>query len=357
MWVWGRRLVTVLGFTGRAEALGHVRAGQRAAPVFSIPQGPVFPSVRAVALAPIHSRWRGGASGLRRASTRAAGSGTVMLSGAATSAAIIGGLNALGLAVTLAAPSEGEKVTDLLGTGAIALSAIVVHLRSPIPLSLRAALVTTAVVSWGVRLASFLFYRVQKTGSDTRLTQYFATPKSMLSFWATSALWGWLTALPQSLLCFSPAAAAVPLGPVGALAAGVLFTAIVAEAVADWQKWTFKSNPNNKERWCDQGLWALCRHPNYASELTVWSSLYVLALPGLVQPHGSLLARFGGAAAAALGPAFVALIILRVSGVPIAEARSDRKFGHVKAYQEYKRDTPLLIPRLNSKVQPPSDAQ
>lgn len=357
-WTLSRRLL-VLGCAGGAEALArHAHGALRTAP--PLLRSPLLASARAVALAPAAaqaSRWRGGTVGARRASTRAspAGGGPRMLTGAALSAAIIGGLNALGLAVTLANPAAGEKVTDLLGTGAIALGAIAVYLRAPAPLPLRAVLVSGAVVLWGVRLAGFLFYRVLHTGSDSRLSAYFETRASAAAFWATSALWGWLTALPQALLAFSPAAAR-PLGPFGALAAAVLLGALVAEAVADWQKWAFKQRKRTQDKWCDTGLWARCRHPNYAAELAVWTSVFALAAPGLILTGGTLLVRFGGVCAAALSPLFVSLIILKVSGVPIAEARSDKRFGHLEAYQRYKRETPLLVPRLTGKGPPPGEA-
>jgi steroid 5-alpha reductase family enzyme len=268
-----------------------------------------------------------------------------MLAGVALSAGVIGGVNALGFAITLAAPSQAEKITDLFGTGSIAASALVTYAYAPAPPGLRAMLVTAAVVVWGVRLAGFLFYRVLTTKGDTRLSAYFETTKSTAAFWAVSALWGWLMALPQTLLCFSPAAA-TPLGPIGVAAAALFCAAAGCEAVADWQKLNFKTDPANKGRWCDVGLWKECRHPNYASELTVWASVFVLVARGLVQTDGGLLARYGGVAAAALCPLFVSLIILKVSGVPIAEARGDERYGHLEAYQRYKRETPLLVPRF-----------
>lgn len=43
---------------------------------------------------------------------------------------------------------------------------------------------------------------------------------------------------------------------------------------------------------------------------------------------------------------FVALLILRVSGVPLLEAKADAKWGGQPDYEEYKRATPVLVPRL-----------
>ena len=48
----------------------------------------------------------------------------------------------------------------------------------------------------------------------------------------------------------------------------------------------------------------------------------------------------------ALSPPFVALLICKVSGIPKLEARADEKFGGDAAYEEYKRVTPVLVPRF-----------
>jgi steroid 5-alpha reductase family enzyme len=55
----------------------------------------------------------------------------------------------------------------------------------------------------------------------------------------------------------------------------------VFEAGGDWQMHRFRSNPDNKGRVMDQGLWAWCRHPNYFGESMTWLSfgLFALAAP------------------------------------------------------------------------------
>lgn len=271
-----------------------------------------------------------------------------MLSGLGISAAVIGGFNALGCAITLVSPERGEKLTDLLGTGSIALSALAVHAASPAGMAARPLLVTACIVTWGARLASFLFYRVLSVGSDTRLTAYFETPGGVAAFWSVSAVWGWMNALPHSLLCFSPAAA-TPLGACGYAAAALFGVGFGVEAVADWQKWQFKGDPANKGRWCDVGLWSQCRHPNYAGEIVVWTSVFLLCAPALVGAPGvgSVFAQYARVLAAASTPAFVTGLLLGVSGVPLAEARNEERFGSLEAYKAYKRDTPLLVPRIS----------
>ena len=47
---------------------------------------------------------------------------------------------------------------------------------------------------------------------------------------------------------------------------------ILIEALADRQKSVFRADPNNAKRWCDQGLWKVCRpkHNNNQSELNLF---------------------------------------------------------------------------------------
>jgi steroid 5-alpha reductase family enzyme len=49
---------------------------------------------------------------------------------------------------------------------------------------------------------------------------------------------------------------------------------------------------------------------------------------------------------ALISPVFVALLITRISGVPLLEKKSDQKWGGQADYETYKKNTPVLIPRL-----------
>lgn len=210
--------------------------------------GHALPVVPRVGL--VH-RMRGGAAlhGLQR--TAASGAGGVQgrppnpshavapLAGCLISAGVIGALNALGLGLTLLVPRQAEKVTDLLGTGAIPLAAVATHVSLGAGTAARPLLLTACVAAWGARLAGFLFYRILKTGSDSRLTKYFETTSGAIAFWSVSAAWGWVTLLPHSLLCAQPGRARA-LGPFGVVALAAWVLGFGMESLADWQKWSFK---------------------------------------------------------------------------------------------------------------------
>ena len=45
-------------------------------------------------------------------------------------------------------------------------------------------------------------------------------------------------------------------------------------------------------------------------------------------------------------PAFVAYLLLKVSGVPLSEAKYDKLYGQREDYKKWRYNTPLLFPKL-----------
>jgi steroid 5-alpha reductase family enzyme len=120
------------------------------------------------------------------------------------------------------------------------------------------------------------------------------------------------------------------LGVLDGVALGLFLVSLVGEAVADLQADRFKSNPHNRGKVCDVGLWKYSRHPNYFFEICVWVAIGLLACSG---PFGI----FGMSSAV-----LIAYLILKVTGIPMAEERAIASRG--EAYREYQRKTSMLIP-------------
>lgn len=70
-------------------------------------------------------------------------------------------------------------------------------------------------------------------------------------------------------------------------------------------------------------------------ELVVWWSIFLGCAPVMTLPQIAL---------ASLSPLFITTLIMTVSGVPILEAATDRKYGNNAEYLKYKTLTPLLVP-------------
>lgn len=110
----------------------------------------------------------------------------------------------------------------------------------------------------------------------------------------------------------------------------VWVTAVVGEAMADWQLATFRSKTWNRDRVYRDGLWRYSRHPNYFFEWLHWWAYVVMAmgLPG----WGLTL----------IGPILMGWALLKVTGIPLAEAQAVRTRGD--EYRAYQRTTSAFIP-------------
>ena len=98
----------------------------------------------------------------------------------------------------------------------------------------------------------------------------------------------------------------------------------------------FNSNKNNKGNFIDTGLWSLSRHPNYFGEFILWTGITVIALPYFSGIHYI----------ACLSPAFIYLMLNKISGVNLLEEIADERWGGEKSYLDYKKQTPIFFPKL-----------
>lgn len=119
------------------------------------------------------------------------------------------------------------------------------------------------------------------------------------------------------------------------IGAGVWVLGFLCEAIADRQLRRFVKNPAHKGKLMTGGLWHYSRHPNYFGELVQWWGLGIIALS---VPWGWV---------SWLGPLLLTVLIVKVSGVPLAEARAANKPG----WNEYKIRTSVLVPLLPKKLE------
>jgi len=107
----------------------------------------------------------------------------------------------------------------------------------------------------------------------------------------------------------------------------------LCEIISDHQKFIYRQNPNNNDHWCDSGLWRYSRHPNYFGEILLWYGLFATCSANFSEVDY----------ATVVGPTYLALIILFLSGVPKLEKSADNRYWDIPAYQEYKKILPLLF--------------
>jgi steroid 5-alpha reductase family enzyme len=197
----------------------------------------------------------------------------------------------------------------------------------------RSILLASLVVIWAARLGFFLFRRIQREGKDARFDEL---KSSLLRFFNTWTLQGlWVTFTLSAALAAITSTKREALGSFAMIGLLIWVFGFVIESIADAQKNRFRSDPENKGKFINTGLWARSRHPNYFGEIMLWIGVAVITLPNLQ----------GWQWATLISPVFVALLITRISGVPMLEKRADEKWGGQEDYETYKERTPVLIPR------------
>ena len=198
----------------------------------------------------------------------------------------------------------------------------------------RSLLLAGMVAVWALRLGTFLFRRVMAAGSDGRFDTIKHDPSRLFMTWTLQGLWVFLT-LCAAVAAITPQAVR-PLGPVTWVGLAVWVCGFGMEVTADRQKQAFRADPANVGGFISTGLWAWSRHPNYFGEIVLWTGVALVASGNLA---GTRWVTF------VVSPVFVALLLTRVSGIPLLEQRADERWGLDDDYEAYKKATPVLLPR------------
>jgi steroid 5-alpha reductase family enzyme len=198
----------------------------------------------------------------------------------------------------------------------------------------RRVLVALLTTIWGVRLALYLLWRNWGQGEDYRyqaMRRQHGTRFAIVSLYSVFGLQGalmWIVSLPVQVA----AVARTPSTWTWFDGAGVALWAIGLwfEAVGDWQLARFKSDPANRGKVMNRGLWAYTRHPNYFGDACVWWGIALVAAE-------TTMGRFG-----LVGALVMTVLLRRVSGVVLLEkSLKKRKPG----YDEYVARTSAFVPR------------
>ena len=227
---------------------------------------------------------------------------------------------------------QTERFFDLLGSGSFIVIVLIAVFVSRSNLGLLDVFLAGAVCLWAVRLGSFLVTRIRLTGEDKRFEKM---KLDFLWFLMTWTLQGaWVVVTSAVVLSVIGDGDAQQIGFVEATGLAIWLLGMTLEVVADEQKKKFRSAGNDS--FISTGLWSRSRHPNYFGEVLLWSGLSIAALPVLT----------GWQLATLVSPIFVWTLLTKISGVPMLEAKADRRWKDDASYVEYKKNTPLLIPRL-----------
>jgi steroid 5-alpha reductase family enzyme len=227
---------------------------------------------------------------------------------------------------------KSERFFDLTGSLTYIAVTTAAFLLSPVR-DARSLVLLAFVVVWAARLGTFLFGRVRRAGKDSRFDELKPSFPRFLLVWTLQGLW--ITCTLAAALAAMTSLTRPGFGVPAAIGAVVWVTGFAFEVVADSQKKRFRSDPANRGRFIRSGLWSRSRHPNYFGEIVLWTGAAIVALPALR----------GAALVTLISPVFVALLLTKISGIPLLEKQSDERWGADPDYEAYKRSTPVLVPK------------
>ena len=115
---------------------------------------------------------------------------------------------------------------------------------------------------------------------------------------------------------------------------GIIFMAagIFLEIGADHQK--NQAKKNDAHMFVSTGLYGFVRCPNYLGEVLLWTGVFVSGINIYRTPLEWIISLIG----------YIGIIYVMFSGARRLELRQDRNYGHLPAYREYVRTTPILLP-------------
>ncbi|MDA9868957.1 DUF1295 domain-containing protein [Gammaproteobacteria bacterium] len=229
-----------------------------------------------------------------------------------------------------------EKFYDLTGslTYIAAISFALYSTNTSQSLDLGSLIIGAAIIVWAVRLGSFLFMRVHKDKKDGRFDTIKTSFSQFFMTWTLQGMWVFICSSAALVAIANPTG--VPINILFIIGLALFILGFVIEIIADNQKSAFRSIPENKDVFINEGLWARSRHPNYFGEITLWTGITVMGI-----------STFEGMNYLALfSPIFSYLLLNYVSGVRMLEYRGHKKWGHLDAYKVYKESTPKLIPKI-----------
>ena len=207
-------------------------------------------------------------------------------------------------------------------------------------LATRRLLLGALVLVWGGRLSLHILIRnAGRAGEDFRYRNWRETWGRWFyvrSYFQIYMLQGAVMFLVSTPILLVNARCGGPLNLLDALGIAVWLLGFLFEAVGDFQLLKFMQNPANKGRVMRHGVWRFTRHPNYFGEATLWWGCALIAL------------NVPGGWWALISPVLIDFLLLRVSGIPMLEA----KYKDRPEYQEYQRTTSAFLPWFPRKPQP-----
>ena len=191
-------------------------------------------------------------------------------------------------------------------------------------------------VIYGFRLSGFLLIREIKNASYRKTLKEATGEESAMPIFVKFAIWICVAALYVAQT--SPVFFRLLNG--GAVSgftwAGIIICigGIVLEAAADNQKSAQKAK--RPDMVATEGLYKICRCPNYFGEIIFWTGIFVSSLDILTGIGQWLMAVIS----------YICIVFIMFNGAQRLEKRQMARYGSNQEYTDYANSTPIIIPLL-----------
>ena len=191
-------------------------------------------------------------------------------------------------------------------------------------------------VAYGIRLSGFLLVRELKTASYKKTFQEVSGEGKKMPFFVLFTIWVSVTVLyvaqvSPMLFRYDNGASDLVLPLVGIV---ISILGLILESVADNQKSAQKKV--RPDMVATQGLYKLCRCPNYLGEIIFWTGVFIAGITAY--------ATVGQWITAIL--AYVCIVYIMFNGAQRLEKRQMARYGENEEYNTYANKTPIIIPFL-----------
>ena len=116
---------------------------------------------------------------------------------------------------------------------------------------------------------------------------------------------------------------------------------LVIQVTSDAQKAQWVAN-GRAGGFCTVGFWKFSRHPNYFGEILMWWCSWGLTIALWEGSDNKSLVSQG--ALAVLSPIVTTVLLLFVSGLPLAEGQKLERYMGKEGYKDYRKNTSILVP-------------
>ena len=230
--------------------------------------------------------------------------------------------------------AQTERFFDLTGSLTYISITLAIVLLTP-GVDARALLLAALVLVWAARLGTFLVRRVHRAGKDDRFDELKPSLVRFLNVWTLQGLWVTLTAAAAWVSITSATRVGLDVVRPGRVRG-------LGRGLRDRDRGGPAEEP-------------LQRRPRQQGQIHLHRAVGTVAAPQLLRrdraldrgrDHRVAHVSRAGSGSRSISPLFVALLLTKVSGVPLLERKADAKWGGQADYEAYKASTPVLVPKL-----------